>query len=109
MGETAIAKRGYKSVVRESWGAGQMSEVRDDPKFPSEIDIKLHAAMPSRSRDRARSVDICWRDRNDGHEVSIRGARLAAHSNVSMTIMVPWRHRGQVLRDMPVISSYRSR
>jgi hypothetical protein len=37
-----------------------MSEVRDDPKLPSEIDIKLHAAMPCRSRDRARSVDICW-------------------------------------------------
>jgi hypothetical protein len=60
MGETAIAKRGYKSVVRESWGVGQMSEVRDDPKWPSEIDIKLYVAMSSRSRDRARSVDICW-------------------------------------------------
>jgi len=60
MGETAIAMRGYKSVVGESWGVGQMSEVRDDPKLPSKIDIKLHAAMSSRSRDRARSVDICW-------------------------------------------------
>jgi hypothetical protein len=60
MGETAIAKRGYKRVVRESRGVEQLSEVRDDPKLPSEIDIKLHAAMSSRSRDRARSVDICW-------------------------------------------------
>jgi len=63
MGETAIAKRGYKSVQEcrsGVVGVGQMSEVRDDPKLPSEIDIKLHAAMSSRSRDRARSVDICW-------------------------------------------------
>jgi hypothetical protein len=60
MGETAIAKRGCESVVRESWEVGQMSEVRDDPKLPSKNDIKLHAAMSSRSRDRARSVDICW-------------------------------------------------
>ncbi len=60
MGETAIAKRGYKSVQEcrsGVVGVGQMSEVRDDPKLPSEIDIKLHAAMSSRSRDRARSVD----------------------------------------------------
>jgi len=59
MGETAIAERGTR-VSFGSRGVEQMSEVRDDPKLPSKIDIKLHAAMSSRSRDRARSVDICW-------------------------------------------------
>src|SRR5258708_37746046 len=34
MGETAIAKRGYNRVVRDSCGVGQMSEGRDEPKLP---------------------------------------------------------------------------
>ena len=41
-------------------GLGQVSEVREDAKLPSKIDIKLRAAMSSRSRYRARWVDVCW-------------------------------------------------
>ena len=59
-GENPVAKRGDKSVVHEPWGVGQVSEVREDAKLPSKINIRLHAAMSPRSRDRARLVDVCW-------------------------------------------------
>ena len=36
------------------------------------------------------------------------GARLAAHSKVSITTMVPQRHSGHVFRETPVSASYRS-
>ena len=58
-GENLVAKRGDKSVVREPWGVGQGSEVREDAKLPSKIDIRLHAAMTPRSRDRAMFVNVC--------------------------------------------------
>ena len=59
-GENPVAKRGDKSVVHEPWGVGQVSEVREDAKLPSKIDIRLYAAMSRRSHDRARLVDVCW-------------------------------------------------
>jgi hypothetical protein len=59
-GENRVAKRGDKSVVHEPWGVGQVREVREDAKLPSKIDVRLHAAMSPRSRDRARLVDVCW-------------------------------------------------
>jgi hypothetical protein len=58
-GENPVAKRRDKSVVREPWAVGQGSEVREDAKLPAKIEIKLHAVMTPRSRDRAMLVDVC--------------------------------------------------
>ena len=58
--ENPLAKQGDKSVLHKPWGLGQVSEVREDAKFPSKIDIRLHAAMLPRSRNRARWGDGCW-------------------------------------------------
>jgi hypothetical protein len=58
-GENPVAKRREKSVVREPWAVGQGSEVREDAKLPSKIDIRLRAAMTPRSRDRAMLVNVC--------------------------------------------------
>ena len=58
-GGNPVAKRGDMSVVRESWGMGQVSEVREDGKLQSKIDIRLQTAMTPRSRDRAMLFDVC--------------------------------------------------
>jgi hypothetical protein len=58
-GENPVAKRGDMSVVRGSWGLGQVGEMREDAKLESKIDIRLHAAMAPRSRERAMLVDVC--------------------------------------------------